>query len=330
MSNAIEIRGLNWRPSKAFAIEELDITVPSGAIYGFLGPNGSGKTSTIRLLMGMAKPQGGCIQVLGGRVPDDLHTTLARTGYVPERPHVIPALTVDEAIRVHSAFFPSWDSGWASGMKKEFRLPADTRVGRLSKGETGKLLMLLALAQRPDLLVLDEPTDGLDPVVRRDVLTAVLDYVSEVGATVFISSHLVHELERFCDWVGVVDDGKIVAEMPMDTFKNEIKRIRVVGWPENRDGDFPFGLLGRRPSDGMVAGETWVVRGWQDQMTDFFTSAGATVREVTHLDLEEGFVELLTSARPEAWRGRNGDGPVRGEGDGYGTSGIPSEERGEG
>jgi ABC-2 type transport system ATP-binding protein len=310
MSNAIEIRGLSWRPGKAFAIEELDITVPEGAIYGFLGPNGSGKTSTIRLLMGMAKPQGGSVQVLGGRVPEDLPSTLARTGYVPERPHVIPSLTVEEAIRVHSAFFPKWDSEWAARMKKDFRLPSETRVGRLSKGETGKLLMLLALAQRPDLLVLDEPTDGLDPVVRRDVLAAVLDYVSEVGATVFISSHLVHELERFCDWVGVIDDGKMVAEMPMEAFKKEIKRIRVVDWPEDGGEDLPFALLGRRPSDGMAVGETWVVRGWREEMTDFFSGVGATVREVTHLDLEEGFVELLSSARPEVWRGRNGDGPL--------------------
>lgn len=299
MTNAIEIRGLEWRPGKSFAIQDLDISVPVGSIYGFLGPNGSGKTSTARLLMGMARPQGGTITVLDREVPSGLHLSLARTGYVPERPHLVPALTVAEAIRVHGAFFPTWDPAWAESMRVGFRLSSDTRVGRLSKGETGKLLILLALAQRPDLLVLDEPTDGLDPVVRRDVLSAILDYVSDTGATVFISSHLVHELERFCDWVGVIDDGKMVAEMPMEAFKKEIKRLRVVGGPETVESNPPFQLLARRPNGGLGAGETWVVRGWEDEMTAFFSETGAEVREVAHLDLEEGFVELLNSARPD-------------------------------
>ncbi|MFC1661980.1 ABC transporter ATP-binding protein, partial [Gemmatimonadota bacterium] len=263
MSNAIEIRGLNWRPGKSFAIQHLDLSVPEGSIYGFLGPNGSGKTSTIRLLMGMAKPQAGSISVLGGVVPRDLPETLARTGYVPERPHVYPGFSVSEAIRFHSAFFPTWDGTWAEEMRRAFRLEEGSRVGKLSKGERGKLLILLALAQRPDLLVLDEPTDGLDPVVRRDVLSAVLDYVSETRATVLISSHLVHELERFCDWVGLLEDGQVVAEMPMESFKNEIKRIRVVDPPLTSEG-LPFTLLGRHSSDGAGAGETWIVRGWDD------------------------------------------------------------------
>ncbi len=306
MSNAIEIRGLSWRPGKSFALQALDLAVPEGAIYGFLGPNGSGKTSTIRLLLGMARPQGGTMTVLGDRVPGDLPRILARTGYVPETPHLYPGLSVTEVLAVHRAFFPTWDGAWAEGLRKAFRLEPAARVGRLSKGERGKLLILLALAQRPELLVLDEPTDGLDPVVRRDVLTAVLEYVSDTRATVFISSHLVHELERFCDWVGVLENGSMLAEMPMEIFKNEIKRIRLVGAPVDPPPGLPFTLLGRHSSDGMAAGETWIVRGWEDGMSETLTAAGARVREVVHLDLEEGFVELLRAARPEVWGGRNG------------------------
>jgi len=307
MTNAIEIRGLEWTPGEAFALQDLNVTVPRGAIYGFLGPNGSGKTSTIRLLMGMAKPQKGSITVLGGRVPGHLPENLARTGYVPERPHLIPTLTVEEAIRFHSAFYSSWDAAWAMEMKAAFRLPDVTRIARLSKGETGKLLILLALAQRPELLVLDEPTDGLDPVVRRDVLAAVLEYVSETEATVFISSHLVHELERFCDWVGVLDNGRMVTEMTMEDFKKEIKRVRVVGAPAEFQAPLPFDLLGRRKSDGLGLGESWVIRGWRDEMAAFFSEAGAEVRDVMDLDLEEGFVELLSSARPA---NKNGAVPI--------------------
>lgn len=299
MSNAIEIRGLNWQPGKSFAIRDLDLTVPEGSIYGFLGPNGSGKTSTIRLLMGMAKPKSGKMTVLGRPVPSGLPEMLSLTGYVPERPHLYPGLTVEETIRFHGTFFPTWDGLWAEQLRGTFRLSPQTRMGSLSKGEAGKLMILLALSQRPRLLILDEPTDGLDPVVRRDVLAAVLDYVSETNATVFISSHLVHELERFCDWVGILENGSLITEMPMETFKNEIKRIRVVDAPRVPSPDLPFQILGRQASDGMAAGETWVVRGWVGEMAGTLEADGAVVKDVAHLDLEEGFVELLRTARPQ-------------------------------
>ncbi len=313
MSNAIEIRGLSWEPGKTFSIRDLNLSVPVGAIYGFLGPNGSGKTSTIRLLMGMARPTGGSLTVLGGRVPDAMPEILARTGYVPETSHLYPGLSVQEALGVHGAFFPDWDALWAERMREAFRLDPKSRVGKLSKGERGKLLILLALAQRPELLILDEPTDGLDPVVRRDVLSAVLDYVSDSGATVFISSHLVHELERFCDWVGILDDGRLLAEMPMEAFKNQIKKLRVVPPPTDPGADLPFQLLGRQAGDGITSGETWIVRGWTPDMASVVFQEGGQLKEVVHLDLEEGFVELLRSARPEIWSGGGGIGHATGK-----------------
>jgi ABC-2 type transport system ATP-binding protein len=142
--------------------------------------------------------------------------------------------------------------------------------------------------------VLDEPTDGLDPVVRREVLTALLDFVAQRGATVFISSHLVHELERICDWVGVMDRGRLVAELPMQSFKSGIKRLRVLGAPALL-GDTPFVVLSREAAGG--AGELWIVRGWQSPMDQYVGGLGATLLEVIDLDLEEGFVELLRTAR---------------------------------
>jgi ABC-2 type transport system ATP-binding protein len=248
------------------------------------------------MFMGMMKPDRGEIRVLGRSVPKELPRILARVGFVPERPHVYPALTVAETVRYHSSFYPLWDQGWAVELTDRLGLDPSRKIARMSKGETGKLLLLLALAQRPDLLVLDEPTDGLDPVVRRDVLTAVLDYVSETNATVFISSHLVHELERICDWVGVLDSGRLVAELPMQSFKNGIKRIRVADAPDVL-GDTPFVVLGRSGGD-VSSVETWTVRGWQDPMRQYFDGVGATLRDVIDLDLEEGFVELLRSSRP--------------------------------
>lgn len=263
MKYAIEFDGVSWKPGKDFALQELDLRVPRGSIYGFLGPNGSGKTSSIRLMMGMTKPSAGEIRMLDGRVPQDLAKVLAKVGYMPERPHVFDQLTVREALDFHRSFYETWDAAWAAELQDRLELPSDQVIKRMSKGQAGKLMMLMALASRPQLLILDEPTDGLDPVVRRDIMTTVLDFVSESGATVFVSSHLVHELERICDWVGVVDEGKLVAELPINDFKNGIKRLRFEEPPHLSEADTPFELLHRSSPNGVSSFETWVVRGWK-------------------------------------------------------------------
>ncbi|UCG87538.1 MAG: ABC transporter ATP-binding protein [Gemmatimonadota bacterium] len=296
MSSAIETRGLEYRLGKSFEIRNLALNVPEGSIYGFLGPNGAGKTTTIQLLLAMRRARAGSIRVLGKRVPQEIKRVLAKTGYVPERPHVDPSLRIEEALRFHGAFYRDWDAAQADSLLTQFELDKTRRIKRLSKGETGKFLMILALAQRPELLLLDEPTDGLDPVVRREVMSAVVDYVSQRSATVFISSHLVHEVERMCNWIGVMDDGRLVAEMTTDSFKSSIKRLRVADAPP-AVVDPPFVLLSRQPSDGVSEGELWVVRGWQAPMSEYLESAGARLTEVMDLDLEDGFVELLRTSR---------------------------------
>lgn len=299
MSLAIETRDLNYQPGKGFQISHLNMHVPAGSFYGFLGPNGAGKTTTIRLILGLLKPGSGAISVLGHSMPSDHVAVMKRTGYVPERPHLYPTMSVDEALRFHSAFHERWDHAWAAELKSQFNLVSDRKVGSLSKGETGKLMTLLALAQQPELLLMDEPTDGLDPVVRRDVLEALLTYVSSHHATVLISSHLVHELERICDWIAVMDRGSLVAELPMQQFKDGIKRLSVLN-PPDAVSNTPFTVLTRRET---ASGEQWLVRGWSSEMREYFEPQGATLREVVDLDLEDGFVELLRSFRGKAVAG---------------------------
>ena len=296
MSNAIEVRNLSYRFGKSFEIRDLAMNVPTGSLYGFLGPNGAGKTTTIQLLLGLRRPRSGKVTVLGHSMPREATRAMLSTGYIPERPHLYPSLTIEEALRYHASFYPTWDAQRAEELLSQFELERSCRISQQSKGETGKLLTLIVLAQCPDLLVLDEPTDGLDPVVRREVMTALLEYVSQHNATVLISSHLVHELERVCDWVGVMDCGRVVAEMPMQSFKNGIKRLRVTDAPALIE-DAPFVVLSRRTGDGSTPTEVWVVRGWQDPMRQYFQGVGATLKEVVHLDLEEGFVELLHTFR---------------------------------
>ena len=304
MTLAIETSNLTYRAGrggKAFEVSNLAMRVPTGSVYGFLGPNGSGKTTTIRLLLGLLRPAAGQITVLGEAMPVEYASVLARVGYVPERPHLYPSLTIREAMDLHRSFYPGWDPQWADDLLRSFYLDAARPLSVLSKGEMGKVMMLLALAQRPALLVLDEPTDGLDPVARRDILGAVLDYVTDARATVLISSHLVHELERICDWVGLMDHGRLIAELQMQEFKSGMKRIRLSTAPAEFV-DAPFTVLARDRTNVVV--EEMLVRGWTPGMQDYLGTTGAVVREVIDLDLEEGFVEMLRAARAAVTGGR--------------------------
>jgi ABC-2 type transport system ATP-binding protein len=240
------------------------------------------------------RPESGSITVLGHAVPKEVHLALGRLGYVPERLHLYPNLSVAEHIRYRAAFFPRFDTGEAERLRAHFGLRGHQLVSRLSKGESGKLMMLLALAQKPELLVLDEPTDGLDPVLRRELLASLVEYVSTHQATVFISSHLVHEQERICDWIGMMDRGRLIAELPMQDFRSGIKRLRLRAAP-TAVTNAPFTLLSREHVSEQV--EEWVVRGWRGEMKQWFSQGTSEVREVIDLDLEESFVELLRGSR---------------------------------
>jgi ABC-2 type transport system ATP-binding protein len=295
----IALRAVHYRAGKHFAVESLDMTVPTGSIYGFIGPNGAGKTTTMRLILGLLTAKSGTVELLGHPMPRDARIALAKVGVVPERPHVYPTFTVDEAMRFHSAFHRGWDASRAAKLRAQFELLPNQLVGSLSKGQTGKLMMLLALSQSPDLLILDEPTDGLDPVVRQEVLEALTEFVATKKATVLVSSHLVHEQERICDWVGVMDHGRLIAELPMTVFRNGIKRLRVgAGVSESAAKAAPFLLVSRRAlGDGA---EEWLVRNWDESMHSWFVSVGVPLQEVIDLDLEQAFVSLLRAARATA------------------------------
>ncbi|MBM3288519.1 MAG: ABC transporter ATP-binding protein [Candidatus Hydrogenedentes bacterium] len=247
-NNALVIRGLVKRFAK-FTLGPLDVTVPRGAIYGFIGPNGAGKTTTIDLVMGMGRNDAGTIAVFGLDHARDEVAVKARVGYVS------PDLTfaawgrVGRAIAFVRSFYPDWDDAYCADLMKRFNLSASDAIGTLSFGSRTKLNLVIALAHRPALLLLDEPLSGLDPVSKREVFAELLEAVQDEARTVFISSHNLDELERFCDHIGIIDKGQMLLEGPTSelverfamvdcTAHNGARTIDAEGvWVQRRDGD---------------------------------------------------------------------------------------------
>ena len=195
-----------------FGLGPLDLTVPPGSIYGLIGPNGAGKTTLIDLIFGMGSPDAGTIKVCGYDHERDEVAVKQRAAYVGPDLNFIAWGKIGRAIRFNRGFRPTWDDGYCARLMQDFGISADDRIGTLSFGGRTKLALLLALAWRPPLLVLDEPTTGIDAHSKKAVFAEMLNIVRDEARTVFISSHQISDLERFADRVGVLYKGRLVAE----------------------------------------------------------------------------------------------------------------------
>ena len=222
---AIETVGLTKRFGKNTAVDGLTMRVPTGSVFAFLGRNGAGKTTTIRILLDLLDRTAGEARILGLDCVKDSLEIKKRTGYVAEGQRMYDWMTVDETIWFCKGFYPGWDDALTGELKSKLELPGASRVGTMSRGTQAKLALLLAMAYRPELLILDEPTAGLDVVVRRDFLEGVIDLIQEEGRTVFFSSHIVHEVERVADWVGVIDRGRLIWCSRMEDLKSAVRRL---------------------------------------------------------------------------------------------------------
>jgi ABC-2 type transport system ATP-binding protein len=223
-ANALEIRGLT-KSFSSFTLGPLDLTVPMGAIYGFVGPNGAGKTTTIDLIFGLGMEDAGTISVLGLDHRRDEKAMKLRTGYVgPELNHSVWG-RVSRLISFVKGFYPTWDDAYCTRLLDEFGIDPSARVMTLSFGTKIKLSLVLALSWRPTLLVLDEPTVGLDAISKRQVFAELLAAVRDGDRAVFISSHAITDLERFADHVGMIKSGKLLFEGPVTDI---VERYRLV------------------------------------------------------------------------------------------------------
>jgi ABC-type multidrug transport system ATPase subunit len=212
------------------ALRGLTLQVPAGSIFGVLGRNGAGKTTTIKLLMGLLKPDGGDARVLGVPIGDASRMVAARAriGFVTEDKELYPYMSVGQVIRFTRSFFPKWRSDLERHYLDRFELPLNRKIPALSKGMRSKLMLLLAIARGADLLILDEPMEGLDPVATEDVLSALTALTVSEGTTLFFSSHQIADVEQIADHVCIVDQGRVMVSGVLDDLKTTYQRLHVI------------------------------------------------------------------------------------------------------
>ena len=225
--NVVEVRGLSRRFGPKAALEGVDLVVPRGMVLGLVGENGAGKTTLIRHVLGLLKAQAGSVRVFGRDPVSEPRRVLARVGYLSEEADLPVWMRVHELMRYVAAFYPTWDDAYAEELRKEFGLDLRARLKNLSKGQRARAGLMVALAYRPELLVLDEPSSGLDPIVRRDILGAIIETIAEEGRTVLFSSHLLSEVERVSDQVAMIKSGRVLFCDTLDRIKGRHRRITV-------------------------------------------------------------------------------------------------------
>ena len=221
----VAVTNLSRRFGAKTVLDDVSLYVPRGSVFGLVGENGAGKTTLIKHILGLLRAEAGTVRVFGLDPVSDPVAVLGRIGYLSEQPDLPGWMRVDELMRYTQAFYPKWDAGYAETLREQFGLNPTARIKTLSKGQCAKAGLLAAQAHRPDLLLLDEPSSGLDPIVRRDILEAVIRTVADEGRTVFFSSHLLEEIERVSDHIAMVHQGKLVLCGPLDEIKAQHRRF---------------------------------------------------------------------------------------------------------
>jgi len=223
--NVVEVQGLTRRFGAKTALDNVSLGVRPGIVFGLVGENGAGKTTFIKHLLGLLRAKTGSVRVFGLDPVRDPVGVLGRIGYLSEERDLPDWMRIHELLNYTQAFFPKWDEAYARELLETFALDSRQKIKTLSRGQRAQTGLLVALAHRPDLLLLDEPSSGLDPVVRRDILGAIIRTVADEGRTVFFSSHLLEEVERVTDDVGMIHAGRLVLNAPLDQIKASHHRL---------------------------------------------------------------------------------------------------------
>ena len=266
------------------ALDNLTMTIPQGAVYGLVGPNGAGKSTAIRHFMGIYRPDSGEITLEGLPVYENPQVKQTM-GYIPDDIFFFPAATMEEMRKFYKGMYPKFDDALFERLYEAFDLPRKTPIRRFSKGMQKQAAFHLVLSCRPEVLILDEPVDGLDPVMRRQVMGLILADVAEHGTTVLISSHNLRELEDVCDHVGIMDHGKMLLERSLADMQGSTVKVQLVG-------DIPEGLeVLHETASGRL--KTLVVRGNAAEVTRKIAGENPAYFDVLPLSLEEIFIYEL-------------------------------------
>lgn len=284
-----------WRSAGVTrALDGLNLTVPAGAFYVLVGRNGAGKTTALRVLQDLLLPSQGDVEVLGMKPSTHGARIRAGTGHVPEgRENAYDWMKVKRLLEHHAAYRPDWDWGYARSLGRELELRWDQRWKELSKGQARRVQLVMALAHRPPLLLLDEPTDGLDPVVRDQVLGILTEHVAATEATVLVCTHIVHEAERLADHLGVLESGRLIAQLPRDRLREGLLRYRLVV-PEEWSPPEPVARATVR-TNGAGRQVAYTLWGDEEHLRRELAASGAEVDEVRPLSLEEATLDIMNA-----------------------------------
>jgi ABC-2 type transport system ATP-binding protein len=286
---AIEADGVSRSFDGTTALSNFTLRVPRGTIYGFLGRNGAGKTTALKIIAGLIKPDQGSVRVLGMDPFEFTTEDRQRVGYLSEKQILPTGMRVGGLFAFCAPFYPAWDQALVDRLTASFRIDRCKRIGTLSQGAQRQVAFILALAQRPELLLLDEPASTLDVVARREFLDEILDLLRQDGPTVFLSSHILSDIERVADHIGILADGALKISEPLDRLKDTIKKVRFYDF--NRDPG-SFVVPGAFRSDR--SGREWLVTLRLEDSAQLDSTArlwGARY-EIQDLNLEDIFVEI--------------------------------------
>ncbi len=276
-----------------FSLEDIHLALPTGGIMGFIGANGAGKSTTIRILMGLVHQDAGSVRVLGHAMPADQAAAKVDIGFVSEDMRLYGAATLAWHMDFLRPMYPRWDQAYAESLAKRFDLKPQQKIKGLSHGQRVKAALLLALARRPRLLVLDEPTTGLDPVARVEVLGELMAALADEERTILFSSHNTLDVEQISDQITFIDRGRIIDSDDKEVFLDRWRRLRLVLPPD--------GVVPRLPGVVEVGGSgrlpVLTTNRFEPAMVSVCNDLGATVQAVDTMTLEEIFVANVHSRR---------------------------------
>jgi len=291
MSDILTISDLNKSFGRKQVLHNCSMRLEEGKVYGLLGKNGEGKTTLIRMLMGVIPADSGDFVYKGKKIRYKDTAYKREIGIIPEDSIFYTWMSIAELLSFNAAFYPKWDDKKASFYMSKFNLDPKVKIRNLSRGMKLKLGFIVALSAKPELLILDDPTSGLDVPTRHDFLRSIIREILDGGTTILFSTHLVHELEGIVDTLGILSGGRLTLEEEFEVLKKGIQRIRLVGSKALLADLQINGTLSRQVNENQ--GE-WVVYPWSEETKRIVESANPESMEISALDLEEIFISFVS------------------------------------